>query len=239
MAISDDGHTWFLVNASPDLPAQIEAFKPLQPIPPKTRSSPIMAVLLTNADLDHVMGLLLMRQKDQPQIVCCSAEIRGQLRWIDPVLSSFSGIAYREAPLDFHRLTPMIDFRAIPITKGCLAYDFSERSKGRRCLIAPAVGAVNADLQTALNWCDAMLFDGTFWSDDELKRIQPTARTASEMGHVPVEQSLDLLSGCRAEFKIYTHINNTNPILNPDSSERAQVNRAGITVGEDGMEFQL
>jgi pyrroloquinoline quinone biosynthesis protein B len=239
VAISEDGQRWFLVNASPDLPSQIDAFKPLQPLPPKTRHSPIMAVLLTNADLDHVVGLLLMRQTEEPQIVCCSAEIRAQLRWIEPLVSSFSGIAYREAPTDFQPLTRTIDFRAISVTKGYVAYDFSERHKGRRCVIAPAVGAINADLQTALNWCDAMVFDGTFWSDDELKQVRPAARTAQEMGHLPVEQSVRLLSGCRAEYKVYAHINNTNPILDPASSERAEVNRAGITVGEDGMEFEL
>jgi pyrroloquinoline quinone biosynthesis protein B len=239
VAISDDGRTWFLVNASPDLPAQIETFKPLQPVSPNTRHTPIAGVFLTNADLDHVAGLLLMRQNDQPQRVWCSDEMRAQLRWIDPALILFGGITYHQVPLDFLRLTATIDFRAVSIAGDCLAYDFLDRTTGKRCLIAPAVGQINADLQTALNWCHTMLFDGTFWSNEELKCIRPTARTALEMGHVPVEQSIDLLSRCRAEFKIYTHINNTNPILNPHSPERAQVNSIGITVGEDGMELQL
>jgi pyrroloquinoline quinone biosynthesis protein B len=239
VAISDDGQMWFLINASPDLPAQIEAFKPLQPSSSNKRHTPIADVLLTNPDLDHVIGLLLMRHKDEQQVVWCSDEIRAQLRWTSPILNSFGGLAYHEAPLDFYRLTATIDFRAVPVTENCIAYDFLDRTTGKRCLIAPAVGAINADLQTALNWCHTMVFDGTFWSDDELKRVRPAARTALEMGHVPVEQSFELLSRCRAEFKIYTHINNTNPILNPDSPERAQVNGAGFTVAEDGMELQL
>jgi len=95
-----------------------------------------------------------------------------------------------------------------------------------------AVGAINADVQTALNWSDAVVFDGIFWSEDEFKSVRSTARSASKMGHLPVERSLGLLSECRAELKIYTHINNTNPILDPSSAERAQLDRAGITVGE-------
>jgi pyrroloquinoline quinone biosynthesis protein B len=182
VAISSDGRAWFVVNASPDLPAQIEAFKPLQPLSPNTRHSPIAAILLTNADLDHVIGLLLMRQRDDQQLVYCSSEIRTQLQWIEPTLSSFAGIAYRQAPPDFCPLAGTIDFRAIPVADHSLAYEFYNRPNGKRCLIAPAVAAINADLHTALNWCDIMVFDGTFWSDDELKRLWPSARSASEMG---------------------------------------------------------
>jgi pyrroloquinoline quinone biosynthesis protein B len=239
VAISADGKAWFLVNASPDLAQQIESFPPLQPVPPQIRRSPIADVLLTNADLDHALGLLLMRQQNEPLIVCATAEVRERLRWTSNLLASFSGVLWRQPPLDFYPLAPGMDFRAIPLTKGDIAYEVRNQSTGKRAVIAPAVGAFSADLQTALNWCDALFIDGTFWSDGELKPLRPNARTATEMGHVPVEQSLIGLRSCRAAPIVYIHINNTNPILAPNSPQRREVEAAGIAVGEDGMEFEL
>ena len=121
-----------------------------------------------------------------------------------------------------------------------LAYQFIDARTGGRLLIAPDVATVTEELQEGLETSDAVLFDGTFWSSDELAAVRPGARKASDMGHVTIQDcSLNLLAKLRARRKIYIHINNTNPILAPGTAERAAVEAAGITVGWDGLEFEL
>jgi pyrroloquinoline quinone biosynthesis protein B len=121
-----------------------------------------------------------------------------------------------------------------------VAYEFLDHQTGGRLLVAPDVGAVNKGLKEALQNADAVLFDGTFWSNDELRLVNPGARTSADMGHVTIrETSLALLGGIGARHKIYIHINNTNPVLAADSPERAAVEAAGLVVGYDGLEFQL
>jgi len=111
---------------------------------------------------------------------------------------------------------------------------------GGRLLVAPDVGALNDDLLKALSSSHAVLFDGTFWSADELTRFKSRAPKASEMGHVTIQDcSLRLLGELSARHKIYIHINNTNPILASNSPERTAVESAGIMVGTDGFEFEL
>ena len=111
---------------------------------------------------------------------------------------------------------------------------------GGRLLVAPDVGAVNDELLEALSSSEAVLFDGTFWSADELARVKSRAPKAGEMGHVTIEEcSLKLLAKLPARHKIYIHINNTNPILASESPERAAVEAAGVMVGADGLEFEL
>ena len=107
-------------------------------------------------------------------------------------------------------------------------------------LVAPDVAEITPELQRALEQADAVLFDGTFWTEDELQKLNPQARTAREMNHLPiVSGSLDVLSKIPARWKVFTHINNTNPILAPDSPERSLVERAGLVVGQDGLEWTL
>jgi pyrroloquinoline quinone biosynthesis protein B len=116
---------------------------------------------------------------------------------------------------------------------------FCDRVSDARALIAPAVSEISRELHEAMQLADAFLFDGTFWSEEELKPFRVNAHTAREMGHLRVEKSLPVLGAMRARRKIYTHINNTNPILRLASSEREQVEAAGVLVGYDGLEFEL
>jgi pyrroloquinoline quinone biosynthesis protein B len=140
-----------------------------------------------------------------------------------------------------------LDRRAPPYAKGkslngihSVAYEFVDAQTAGRLVVAPDVGAVNEPLREALSNSTAVLFDGTFWSADELARLKKSATIASEMGHVTIKDcSLELLRKIGARRKIYIHINNTNPILAPDSPERALVEAAGIMVGFDGFEFEL
>jgi pyrroloquinoline quinone biosynthesis protein B len=99
---------------------------------------------------------------------------------------------------------------------------------------------VTHELRDAIHSSNVLIFDGTFWSDGELAAVRPGARTARAMKHLPIsEGSLDLLRQSPASRKIYTHINNTNPILMPDSPERAQLKQAGIEIARDGLEIVL
>jgi pyrroloquinoline quinone biosynthesis protein B len=237
IALSGDGKMWWLVNASPDLPAQIESFGPLRPRASGPRNSPIAGVFLTNADIDHVLGLVLMRQRETPLAVYTAPAIRNQLHWLDQLVGSFCPIEWRQLPAQFVELCEGIQFRASDLARS-LALQFKSR-QNRRVLIAPAVSAVTGELVEAIRNSDAVLFDGTFWSNDELSTVRPGSRSAVEMGHMPVERSLTILSESNARRKIYIHINNTNPILTPDSPQRRTLKAAGLIVGYDGLQFEL
>jgi pyrroloquinoline quinone biosynthesis protein B len=265
VAISADGERWFLLNASPDLGAQIESFPPLQPQERPARNSPIQAVLLTNADLDHTLGLMLLREGGRLR-VHCSPPVRESLtsgfsvaalldsfcgiEWFDapensvPLLcrdNSPSGLRYSSFPVPGKPPRYMQD-KASPMQEHAVGYRFVDERTGGRMLFVPDVAAIEAGLIPRLSDCDLLLFDGTFWSEREMHERCGIDISAGQMGHVPVsgeEGSLKILAGLLAKNKIYIHINNTNPILLEDSPERAAVAAAGVQVGRDGMEFTL
>jgi len=260
IAISGDGEHWFLINASPDLRVQIEEFPPLQPKPGSPRNSPIEGVLATNADLDHVLGLFLLRD-GAPLAIWASDAVRQTISThlrLDAILENFCGILWQPASLEFRVLchrdgTPSgLSYRAIYLPGGPPKYaeDFLTEHEGhsvawqirddttRACLLAaPDIEQITTPLLVALKESDIIIFDGTFWSDAELLTVKPLSRKAKAMGHLPVCFSLATLQNLAARNKIYTHINNTNPVLNPVSPERKQVEDAGVTIGVDGMEL--
>jgi len=236
---SGDDQRWFLINASPDLPRQIESTPPLQPDRNSSRNTPITGILLTNADLDHALGLLLLRQQQVPLVVYATEQTRTALGWIDAVLARFCGIEWRKITGDFESLGSGLAFRAIELPNS-VAFQFRDEVSGRMALVAPAVGELPPPLREACHTSEVILFDGTFWSDGELGAVRPGARSAREMNHLPISDgSLELLRRSPAQRKIYTHINNTNPILTPGSSERTRVERAGVEIGYDGLETVL
>jgi len=239
VAVSADDQRWFLVNASPDLPRQIESTPALQPQPGSLRNSPIAGVLLTNADLDHTLGLLLLRQQQTPVLVYASDATRSALDWLDLLLHPFGGSTWRTASGDFNSLSNGLAFRAIELHKSN-AFQLRDEVSGQAALIAPVVGELTAELRDAVDTSDVILFDGTFWNDDELRAVRRGARSAREMNHLPIsDSSLALLRHSPARRKIYVHINNTNPILMPGSRERALVQQAGIEIACDGLEIIL
>lgn len=252
---------WYLVNASPDLSFQVQSFPELHPREQPFRNTPIAGVLLTNCDLDHVLGLFSLREAGSAEIYASSA-VRGTAEsslGLETVLNSFGDSRWQEPPHDFAPLSktagaPALLYRAIELPgkpppfanrstpEGChsLAYQFRDPVTGKRLLVAPDVAVVTRDLQDALESSDAVLFDGTFWSADELAGARPNAPKALEMGHLTIKDgSLELLAKLSARQKIYIHINNTNPILEPGSPQRKEVEDAGVTVGWDGLEFEL
>lgn len=252
-----------MVNASPDIRAQINACSDLHPISGAVRSTPISAILLTNADLDHVTGLLLLREGGRLRVHATSA-VRDTLAeclglaaimdafcgvdWLEPPLADFApllGIGEEESSLVYRAIElpggPPIFARDRPATGAhSVAYVIMDRKTGGRLLVAPDIGGWNAALTAAMSESDAVLFDGTFWSGDELSRIKASAPTAAEMGHLTIrDHSLPLLAKLPARHKIYLHVNNTNPVLSPRSPERAAVASAGVVVGYDGLEFEI
>jgi pyrroloquinoline quinone biosynthesis protein B len=249
------------VNASPDLSQQIQGFNEIQPRPQKLRNSPIRGVLLTNADLDHLLGLFSLREGG-PLDVYATKAVRATAQeslGLEDVLNAFCTLRWHEPNFDkFEPLEPNspVSCRAIELPGRpppfadrtglartgihSVAYEFLDTRSSRRLIVAPDVAAINQRLLAALNESEAVIFDGTFWSADELAAVRPGAKQAADMGHITIHNgSLELLTGLSASTKVYLHINNTNPILAVDSPERSAVELAGVIVGHDGMEFEL
>ena len=268
VAISADSRTWFLLGASPDLRSQIEATPELHPRE-GVRQSPIAGAVLANADVDHVLGLLLLREL-QPLRVYATDSIRriltednsmfgmlqrvpDQVSWtnfapgepfrcVNPAARD-SGLRCRALSLGTHfpAYVSASDNRNSHRTKPLLGL-IIEAPSGKRLAYMPAVPQIDDALMKELESADVLLFDGTFWSDDELIRIQGSGQTARQMGHVPVSSadgSLSRLAGLRRPRKIYLHINNTNPMLNEAGPEYRQVRDAGWEIAEDGWQFDL
>ena len=228
-----------MLNASPDLARQIESTLELQSHRNSPRYTPISGVLLTNADLDHALGLLLMRQEEAPLIVYATEETQRALGWLETVLKPFRRIEWRMPSGNFKSLGNGIAYRAIALRES-IACQLRDEVSGATALLAPAVGELTDELREAVNASDVIGFDGTFWNDEELRAVRPGARTARQMNHLPISDgSLDVLRAAPARRKFYTHINNTNPILMPGSNERRQVEEAGIEIAYDGLEIIL
>jgi pyrroloquinoline quinone biosynthesis protein B len=272
VAISTDDRSWFLLGASPDLRAQIEATPALQPRDApsgqKIRHSPIAGVVLANSDLDHVLGLLLLREL-QPLRVYATSSTRciltednsmfamlhraaGQVSWTDykpgetfPLRgpnNEDSGLHCLAISLGAHYPSYVSTARQTQLSAGASMSLFVESESGRRLAFMPAVPNLDDELTRQLEDVDVLLFDGTFWSDDELIAFQQDAQTARKMGHIPVSSkdgSLPRLARLRRPRKIYIHINNTNPMLNEAGPEYCQVCEAGWEVAEDGWQFDL
>ena len=257
LAISTDGTRWFLLNASPDLRFQIEAFPPLQPHDCHPRHSPIAGLVLFSAEVDAALGLLLLRES-QPLTVYATDAV-WQILIGDNSL--FQVLRRQADQVTWIRVLPGVPLtladsgiECLPVsTKGCFPgfvaegrtarFDPAEavlgmvlEHGGRRVALFPAVSRVEPDLLELLRTCDVVFFDGTFWSDDELIRLNGSGKTARQMGHQPVEDTLRALAEIEAR-KIFIHINNTNPILDEGSEEYREIQDAGWDVSFDGMDL--
>ena len=208
------------------------------------RGSPIEGVLLTNADLDHVLGLVLLREGNAFSVHATFSvrqTLAAGLRF-DKLLGAFGGVFWNEVSIEKTSLLDRsgspsgISYRTIFLPGGpppyattgfadevghSVAFQFTDDSTGARLLVAPDLAEVTPEFQAALDESEAVLIDGTFWSNDELKNVRPSARTARDMGHLPISDgTLELVRAAPARYKAYVHINNTNPILMPGSRER-------------------
>jgi pyrroloquinoline quinone biosynthesis protein B len=247
---------------------QIEANQFLHPRE-GLRQSPIQGVLLTSADLDQSLGLLLLREL-QPLQIYSTPSIRSVVRDNNSMFGMLERVPQQAEWQDilpgriFELATTSrkkTGIQCVPVSLGTHfpAYVTTERIKalnpneallglilqsegGGRLGYFPAVPSLDETLMRQLDSVDVLLFDGTFWSDDELIQVQGSGPTAQQMGHVPVSSaqgSLHRLAGLKRPRKIFVHINNTNPILNESGPEYRQVLDAGWEIAEDGWRFEL
>jgi pyrroloquinoline quinone biosynthesis protein B len=268
VAISNDDRTWFLLSTSPDLRTQIEATPALHPRN-AARDSPISGVLLTSADIDQIAGLLSLREL-QPFRIYCTPSIRRILQEDNSVFAMLNRVpdqvSWTDIDCDGSFCLQALPERGAGIN--CSVYSLGNRypayvsrervaglkpedallgvmatsPSGKRLAYLPAVPVVDDSLLQRLDEADLLLFDGTFWSDDELIRVQGRGSMAQEMGHIPVsgaEGSLHKLAGLRKPRKIFIHVNNTNPMLDESGPEYAEVRAAGWEVAEDGWSLDL
>jgi pyrroloquinoline quinone biosynthesis protein B len=262
IAISADGEQWLLINASPDLRAQILATPKLQPGPPDQhgrRNSPIRSVLLTNGDVDHVAGLLTLRER-QPFTLFATAEIL-EIVADNPVFGVLNPEFVQPA-----RIEPEQTFEPLP---GLSLTLFSVPGKtplylegatvetdllgeqtvgvcfeagGRRGYYVPGCAAMPVDLKARLDGASLLLFDGTVFEDAEMAHQGVGEKTGRRMGHMSMmgpEGSIAAFRDLDIERKIFVHINNTNPVLMPGSEARATATAAGWEIGADGLQIDL
>jgi pyrroloquinoline quinone biosynthesis protein B len=260
-----DAEQWFLLNASPEIRQQIESFPPLHPRGP--RHSPIAAILLTNADLDHCLGLLSLRES-HPLVVYATERVRrgfaegnvlyrtlqrfpDQVTWriLKPGREEeLTGVAGGASGLWVEAVTvpgkPPVHLEglAAPDPEDSVGFRIRERGSGPLLAYFSGVGAITPAVREALADADCVFFDGTFWASDELPALGLGTKRAEQMAHVPVggaTGSLAALADLGAPRRIYIHLNNTNPLLREDSPERAATAAAGWEVACDGMELTL
>ncbi len=256
VAVSADHRRWFLINASPDVRTQIEACAALHPH--DDRTTPLEAVLLTDAELDHTLGLLLLREARHLRLYATPA-VHETLRDGSGVLRTLE----RYCPVEWRAVAPDTDvplvdglsFRAfdVPTTKRdrfgsgvdhgrVVGYRLADGRGGRTLVYLPGVQALTPALRAEIEGCDCLLIDGTCWRDDELVRLGLAGKTSREMGHLPIDGpdgSLAQLPSLRVGRTIFVHMNNTNPILLADASERRIVEDSGMEVAMDGLEVQV
>ncbi|WP_287883091.1 MULTISPECIES: pyrroloquinoline quinone biosynthesis protein PqqB [Paracoccus] len=255
IAVSANGRDWALVNASPDLRQQLAATPALRP--GGLRGSPIRSVLVTNGDIDHVAGLLTLREGQGFDLFATPA-IHAVLA-ANPMLAALDSrlVARREVALEeSFELAPGLVARLFAVPGKVPLYLEGERvetdlmgeqtvgvelaAEGRRVFYIPGCASVPDWLRERISGADALLFDGTLWTDDEMVRAGLGAKTGRRMGHVPVsgpDGSLEGLRDLALGARIYVHLNNSNPLVDPASPERAMAQAAGWQIGHDGMEI--
>lgn len=256
IAVSPDGARWWLVNASPDVRAQLADTRALHPT--GDRETPLRGVLLTDAEIDHTLGLVLLREGGGVHLHATAATER-TLRdgtGLLPTLERFCPVGTTEVvPGVEHDLGGLV-YRAFEVPTGkhdrfgvaegmpgrVVGYRFTDPATGRYAVHLPGVQELTPAVLDEIAGADLLLVDGTTWHDDELVRLGLGTRTAHEMGHLHVGGrggSLETLSRLGPRRVVYVHVNNTNPILLDDSRERAEVERAGFTVGTDGLDLEV
>lgn len=262
IAISDDGENWILCNASPDIRAQLESFPKLQPAR-GPRDTAIGAIILLDSQIDHTTGLLTLRE-GCPHEVWCTEMVHQDLSTGFPLFKMLEhwngGLRWNPIALEgsFTIATcPNLNITPIPLRSSAPPYSphrndphpgdnigllIEDRKTGGTLFYAPGLGQVSPELLELMRSADCLLVDGTLWRDDEMRVREVGTKLGSEMGHL--HQSgpggmIEVLDGMSAARKILIHINNTNPILDEDSAERAVLDEHGIEVSFDGMSIEL
>jgi pyrroloquinoline quinone biosynthesis protein B len=264
IAVSSDRVDWVLFNASPDILTQIQQCGVLQPAR-QLRDTGIRSIVLMDAQIDHTTGLLMLREHQQRLSIWCTAAVREDLSEGNPllkVLGHYCDVDWYEIPLDSAACTipgaASVSFRPLPLTSNAPPYSphrdqpvagdtigmfmRNERS-GASVFYAPGLGEMEPHVWSAMQQARVVLVDGTLWTDDEMIRLGASKKTARSMGHLPqsgADGMIEWLDRLPPDTrKILIHINNTNPILDEESAQRAELTAHGIEVAYDGMEIEL
>ncbi|HYD61289.1 MAG TPA: pyrroloquinoline quinone biosynthesis protein PqqB [Noviherbaspirillum sp.] len=268
IAVSSNDVDWVAINASPDILTQIRNTPALQPARAK-RDTGIAAVMLMDAQIDHVTGLLMLRE-GRPIPLYCTPSVWSDLSAglpLIPVLSHYCGVQWHPVPehdaqsngsapiilpnIDGIRFTflplkskapPYSPHRACPQPGDNSGLLIENTHTGKTLFYAPGLGEVEPHVEAAMRKADCVLVDGTLWTADEMIRLGLSEKMSSDMGHLPLSGPggmIELLESIGPRRKVLIHINNTNPILDENSPERALLTRHGIEVAHDGMEITL
>lgn len=269
LAVSSGGQDWYLINAGPDIRMQIESFSALH-AGPGIRETPLRGVILTDAELDHTIGLLSMREGSHFTIYGTET-VQKSLRSAFPVLPMLENYCSWQwqvlHPFSSQRVGSengvtegTMTIEAIPVSRKPPLYARSQEDKvrsediwevgliirnersGRSLAYFPTLETLTPAIEKRLSSADILMVDGTFWSGEELVDMGATERGAARMGHLPIagpEGTAAKLATFPADRKILIHINNSNPILRENASQRRELEQLGIEVACDGMELEV
>ncbi|GAB3301659.1 pyrroloquinoline quinone biosynthesis protein PqqB [Parasphingorhabdus pacifica] len=257
LAVSGKGERWFLLNATPDVHHQIASDSRLHP-GPGARETPVAGVLLTDAEFDHTIGLLLLREGSSLDVYGTEPVLESLAEHfpVSRLLTDYADLSWRrvrvDKPIDLDdrlRVTPFATGKkapryvanASPDRVWEVAYRLEDRVTGGTAVYAPAVPQWDPEIDAQSSTADCVFIDGTFWTDDEMLHAGTGDRVGRSMGHMPISGeggSAEVLAQLKART-IYTHINNTNPILDETSAERAELAARGIEVGWAGLQVEL
>lgn len=262
IAVSVDGLSWVLFNASPDIRTQLENFPESHPRQ-GLRDTGIKAIILIDSQIDHTTGLLMLRESTAPLEIYCSEMVRQDLTSGFPLfnmLEHYCRVNHHPVPLDgssfvipgfeslrfySHSLKskapPYSPHRHDPHDGDNIGVIIEDITTGQKAYYAPGLGEIEPHVREALQNADCVLVDGTFWQHDEMERAGISKKRALEMGHLPQSGAggmMEQLQNIKAR-KILIHINNTNPILDDASVEKKTLMDAGIEVAHDGLLISL
>jgi pyrroloquinoline quinone biosynthesis protein B len=261
---SDNHADGVLFNASPDVLEQIRSNPALQPAR-GLRDSAIAGVVLIDGQVDHATGLFMLRERGAPLPLWCTDPVAEDLSSGNPilrVLEHYCGVQRERIALDGSSFevpgAPGLSLRALPLSSKAAPYSphrerpvpgdnigvsITDAQRGTTLFYAPGLGDITPAVFDAMACADAVMVDGTFWTDDEMIRLGLSGKTARDIGHLAQSGPggmIEWLSRLPAHTRRWLiHVNNTNPILDEESPERAALTRAGIGVCEDGMEVHL
>lgn len=262
IAVSENGTDWVLLNASPDIRQQLFEFKAAQPAR-KLRDTGITSVILMDSQLDHTTGLLTLRE-GCPMNVWCTEMVHQDLTSGFPV---FNMLKHWNGGLQYHEINPKQAFKIndfenlefLPLIIKSAAPPYSphrndphdgdnialiikDHKTQKQLFYAPGLGKIDHQIMQIMQGSDCVMIDGTLWTDDEMQQTGVGTKTGREMGHLYISGeggSLSYLNQLSTPKKVLIHINNTNPILNENSSQFAELKANGVEVAYDGMQIEL
>lgn len=262
IAVSENGTDWVLLNASPDIRQQLFEFKAAQPAR-KLRDTGITNVILMDSQLDHTTGLLTLRE-GCPMNVWCTEMVHQDLTSGFPV---FNMLKHWNGGLQYHEINPKQAFKIdgfenleiLPLIIKSAAPPYSphrhdphdgdnialiikDHKTQKQLFYAPGLGKIDDQIMQIMQSSDCVMIDGTLWTDDEMQQTGVGTKTGREMGHLYISGeggSLSYLNQLSTPKKVLIHINNTNPILNENSSQFAELKANGVEVAYDGMQIEL